>query len=254
MALLKEIVPAELHDRPYLKDLLDKEQNPETFGAVFKKLDGAETLIGKKTVPGIPGADAKDEDWDKFLGQLRPGKPEEYDIPTKEGAKPDEAFIKELREAFLAGDISKRQASKFLKQFTGSLEKRQTAMLDAQKKADADFETLAKAASQEPEKLERAKKLMAEHAPAAVKSFIDKLDNPSLVILSGVINSIFEKYAPEDELKPKGGTTGGGGKTLREQARALNEEISKMDPMDSRVDALKTKMNDLYKQAAAAGA
>ena len=150
MPILKEVVPTEFHDRAYLKDLLAKEQTPEVFAEVFKKLDGAETLIGKR--PGIPGADAKDEDWDKFLSGLRPAKMEDYEIPapTEKDVKRDEEFEKVLRAAFLKGDISKRQASKFMADFSTNLKeystKRNAAQVEAQKKADAEFETLTKAA------------------------------------------------------------------------------------------------------------
>lgn len=256
MALLKEIIPAELQEKPYLKDFLTLEQNPESFAKVFAKLDGAETLIGKRP-NGIPGAEAKPEDWDKFLDGLKPEKEDAYVIPTKEGVKPDEAFIKELRASFHAGKISTVQAQKFLADYMPRLEKYANGKAEAQKaaqaKADAEFETLVKAAFGDESKadLARARKLISEHAPAVVKPYIDKLDNNSLAILTGVINGIAKKFMSEDDLNPKG-AEGDGGKTLREQARAYAEVVAKMDPMDPKLDEAKAKLRAMYQAASEA--
>lgn len=257
MPLLKEIVPEDLREKPYLKDLLDKEQ-AEALPLVFKKLDGAEALIGKR--PGVPGADAKEEDWDKYLAQLRPGKADDYEIPAEEGVKRDETFMKTLRESFLKGDISKRQAQKFLGDFMPKLKEytlaQNKAQADAQAKADADFETLVKASLGEKNKaiMARVRKEITENAPKTLTPYIDKLDNNALAIMAGVIDSILKRYAPEDDLNPQGGAAGDAAKTAREQARALNETISKMDPMDPKVDALRVQLKALYKQAASGGA
>lgn len=259
MPFLKEVVPQEFHDRAYLKPLLDKEQTPETFAEVFKKLDGAESLLGKR--PGIPGKDAKDEEWDKFLSGLKPEKPEDYEIPVDKDAKPDEEFLKVVRGALLKGDINKRQASKFfselLPQLKGYAEKQTAAQKADQEKTAAEFETLSKAALGEKNKvvMARVRKAIEDNAPAVLKPHVPKLDDNALVIMAGVIDAIMVKYMPEDEINPKGGSASGDdGKTLREQARALNEAISKMDPMDSKIDGMKAKLKQLYKEASAAGA
>lgn len=256
--LLEKIVPQEFHDRPYLKDLLKMEQGPETFAQVFKKLDGAESLIGKR--PAFPGKDAKEDEWDKFLAPLRPEKLEEYEIKVPEGQKPDEEFLKALRESFLAGDISKRQAQRFLNAFQPKLATFSAARIEKMKaeqaRKDGEFDTLAKAAlgEQNKAKLDRAKKLMADLVPPAVKDHLDKLDDKAYVLLSGVINAIFDKYGKEDELNPGSGGDGGNtGKSLREKAKALQAEVAKMDPMASNYDEMVAKVKEAYKAAAAAG-
>ena len=55
-ALLETIIPAEFKDQAYLKDLKGLPIGPDAYTALFKKLDGAEKLIGKKTA--IPEATA----------------------------------------------------------------------------------------------------------------------------------------------------------------------------------------------------
>lgn len=257
-ALLREIIPQDLHAEPYLKDLIDKPQSAETFAAVFKKLHGAETLIGKR--PNIPGADAKDEDWDKFLPTLRPSKAEDYVIPVKEGAKPDEAFIKELRESMMAGHINKRQAQLFLGDFLGRLDKRAVTITETQKKAqekaDAEFETLAKATLGEHNKvvMARVRKALDENTPDAVKPYLDKLDNNSLVIMTAVIDAVMKKHMSEDELNPAGTGAGDEGKSIREQAKALLQSKEAQDSFHPEHEKTKAKIRALYAEAAKAGA
>lgn len=256
MPLLKEVVPQEFHEKPYLKDLLDKEQSPETFSAVFKKLDGAETLIGKR--PGVPAKDAKDEEWDKFLANIRPEKTDDYEIPLEKDAKPDEAFLKVIKESFHAGDISKRQAQKFLAKFQPELKKyaegKALANKEAQAQSDADFETLVKAAFGEENKavLARARAQIAEHAPAAVKAHIDKLDNNSLAILTGVIEGILKKYASEDDLNPGGDPEGDDGTNLREQAKKLMQSDAYKDAFHADHEKTVAKVRQMYKEVDAA--
>lgn len=255
MPTLKDIVPADLHDRGYLKDLLDKEQNPETFGAIFKKLDNAEKLIGAKV--GIPGADAKDEEWSGFLSKLRPEKADDYEIPVEKDAKPDEAFIKSLRESFLKGNINKRQAKDFLGDFLPRLKeysaKQAETMKVAQAKADADFEALSKAAFGEDNKavMARVKSAIAENAPAAVKPYIDKLDNNSLVILAGVIDGVMKKWIPEDKLNPKGAPASDDAPSKREEAMKLMALPEYKDEFHPKHKEVFTKVQALYAEVAA---
>lgn len=256
MPNLKELAPAEYHEKPYLKDLLDKDLS-EALPALLKKHDNAEALIGKKTIPSVPGADAKDEDWDKFLTQLRPGKADEYEIPGGEDktVKRDEAFIAALRESFLEGNISKRQAAKFLSSFMPKLKAHgdnlTKAQRDAQAKADAEFESLVKASFGDAgkAKIDRARKLIAEHAPATVKPYVDKLDNNQLAILAGVINGVFEKYAGEEELNPQGGASGGDdGADLHKQILELRKSEAYTNAFHKDHDKVKGQVREMYKQ------
>lgn len=256
MPTLKEVVPQDLHDREYLKPLLGLEQTPETFAQVFKKLDGAESLLGKR--PAIPGKDAKDEDFDKFFEQFRPEKPEDYVIPISEGATADQGFLKAVRQAFHAGKISRVQASGFLKAMTEHGAAVQKAAQEAQKKKDLEFDALAKAALGEQNKpvMERVKKLIKENAPAAVQDQLERLDDKNLVLMAGVIDSIIKKYVPEDKLNGKGpdGSGGSGAKDKREEAKKLMASKAYTNWQDPEHESTVAKVNELYKEIAAAGA
>lgn len=222
--LMKEVIPAEFHDRPYLKDWLDKPSSPELMADVFKKLDGAEKLIGKKTVGGVPGLDAKPEEIEAFYHGLRPAKPEDYEF--KLGEKPDEDFVKELRAAAHGAGLDKRQMSKFIDALAPGFAARQKAQDEAQSARDKEFEGIvATTFGKDNEKVvARVGEAIKDHTPEPLRPHIDKLDNNALAILTGIINAVLVKYVPEDELKSKGGGGGAGETdraTLQTEARKL---------------------------------
>lgn len=218
----KEFVPQEFQDRGYLKDLLDKPQGPETTVELFKRLDGAQTLIGKKL--GIPAADAKPEEVEKFYTALRPEKAEEYEI--KLGENPDEEFIKEVRAAFHTAGASKVQVQRFLEKLAPVYQAREKKQIETQAKLDKEFNDLVVSTlGPENEKiLARVKEALATHTPAPLKPFIGKLDNNALALVAGVVNAILVKYVPEDDLngRNKGGVGSGNDiNALRQEAMKL---------------------------------
>ncbi len=225
IALAKTIIPAEFHDRPYLKDWLDKPVTPEFHAEVFKKLDGAEALIGKKTL--IPGADAKPEEWDQFLAKLRPEKAEEYDYKFGEKADPD--FVKTFREAAHAAGMSKVQVQKQLEKLAPFFMGRDKAKADEQAANDAKFNDMVKAAvgPEYEQKLAIVQAALREYAPASTKEFIGKLDPAALTLVVGAVHGILAKYASEDDLaglgKSKTGANGGAvtKETLIAEAQAI---------------------------------
>ena len=202
---LKDIVPQDLHDRGYLKDLLEKELTPETYSAVFKKLDGAETLIGKKPT-GIPAADAKPEEIEAFYSKLGLEKPEGYDIKLL-GEKPDESFAKEVQAAAHKGRLTQTQLNGFLAELGPKVAARQKAVAEAQAARDKEFEVFVSEAMgpEFDKKVDRVKAAVAELAPEKARKFIDNIDNKSLALLVGLVDGILTKYAGEDDFKGNGG-------------------------------------------------
>lgn len=243
---LSEIIPKEYHDRPYLKDLLVKPQALETFAEVFKKLDGAETLIGKRT--GIPAADAKPEEWDQFFNKLRPEKADDYEFPTKEGQAADPEFVKVLRDSLHEGGVAKGQAKKFLEKFSAAVDARNAAQVAEQTRVDKEFDTLVQSTfGKDNEKiLARVKTTLDENVPAALKPHLAKLDNPSLAIIAGVVNAVLTKYVPEDKLNgaPAGG--GGDGKDAREEGRKLMASPEYKDAFHPQHEATVAKIRAIY--------
>jgi len=217
VTLLKEFIPQDLHGREYLKPWLDKPANDKgVLAEVFKKLDNAESLIGKR--PLIPGKDATEADWDNFLKTLRPEKAEDYEIPLAEGTKLDDrglAYHKALREAMLSAGIPKAVAKKFLTEMQqfGFRDQKDFAakMRIAQDKAKAEYDTAAKAAlgDKREEIIARVDALINELAPAAFKPEFAKLNAEQRLTAIGVINAVLEKYVPADKINAKPGASGG---------------------------------------------
>jgi hypothetical protein len=255
MPLLKEVIPAEIQDKPWAKDFLTMEQTPESFAKVFTKLDGAEALIGKR--PSVPTKESKPEDWDAFFNTLRPEKSDEYEFKLGEQAKNDDPLLKDLREAFHAGALNKRQAEKFMGAFLPKLEARvqadQKKAQELRAKQDAEFETLVKTGLGEKSKeiMARVNGALKELAPAALKPHIDKLDNNSLVIMAGVIDAVMKKYMPEDELKRRTTDTGSDDNSAagrREKGRLLMASEAYKDPWHPEHEKIKAQVAAIYEE------
>jgi len=246
-AALKEVVPQEFHDRPYLKDLLDKPQGKEVFAEVFKKLDGAQKLVGKK--PGLPAADAPAEEWESVFKQLRPEKEDSYEIQVRTGEKPDVEMGKALKSAFHAAGLSTVQAKKFQDTIMPVLDARRTKAVEAQKKLEDEFESLTKATfgGDNEKVLEKAKAALEEHVPKEFTSHIGTLDNKSLMILVAVVHTFLTKFGKEDNLGGGKGA-GGGAETddLREEARKLQASPAWKDLNHADHAKTEKRVNEIY--------
>lgn len=247
--LLKTIIPAEMHERGWAKDWLEKPFTPETSVELFKKLDGAETLIGRKI--GIPDDKAKPEEVDKFYSALRPAKAEDYEI--KLGEKPDEDFAKALREASHHAGMSKAQVARQLEKLVPVIAAKQKAAAAAQAKFEQDFDGLvAQAFAKEgeaPKVLARVGGALKEFTPEAYKPFVEGLDNKAMAVLTGVINAIMLKYVPEDQLNnppPGGGNTGNDKAALQEEARKLMAEPGYRDFQHKDHERLNKRIKEIY--------
>lgn len=255
--LTREFVPQDLLEKPYLKDLLDKPWDKTSAAELFKKLDGAESLIGKR--PAIPDPKtAKPEELEAFFERFAEEKAEGYEIPLEKDSKVSPDFVKAVQTAFKAGKISKVQANGFLKVINEFGVGQQKAQAALEAKAAQEFDTLAKTmlGAENKPTMERVKKLIAEYAPSVAKASIAKLDDNNLLIMAAVIDSIHKKYASEDDLKKlNGGGSGGNKGTVeekREKARELQTEIAKMKPMDPNIEKKQAEVNALFKEIAEA--
>lgn len=246
--LFNELIPAEFKDKTYLKDLGAMKQGPEAMTELFKKLDGAQTLVGKKT--GAPATDAPPEEWDTFFGGFRPEKSEDYEIKSKEGSKPDEDFTKMLQGAFHSASMTKRQAAKFQEPVMKFLADRETAAVEAGKKQEVEFDTLVKATfgADHAKVLERTNALLKDHVPDNLKDHIGKLSNEGLTILSGVIESIRKKYISEDDLgeKDPSKTDAGGEAELRAEGIRLMGSDEFQNAFNPKHAEIKAKVDEIY--------
>lgn len=257
---MKEFVPAELHEKPYMKEWLDKPWDKDNAAAFFKKHDGIESLLGKR--PAIPGKDAKPEELLKHFEAFAPEKADDYEIPLTEGAaKPDEGFLKAVKAAFHAGKINKAQATGFLQEMQKFGATAQKMQAEATQRKAAEFDTLAKSmlGDKGKEVMARAKVLWGEFAPQAVKSNQDKLTDEQMIAVAAILDGIVQKYMPADDIaklgKPKSDTGTGGANDVaskRAQMHDLMKSKSYKDPFAAdhaevlkKVDTLSREMSAL---------
>lgn len=232
-AMFETIIPQEFRDRTYLADLKTKPVGPEAYTELFKKLDGAQSLIGKKT--GIPEAGAPVEEWEKFHALMRPKTAEEYELATpKEGATPpDPEFAKAVKGMFFEAGLSKPQAAKLQAKFDEFISGKVGAQAAEQARLDAEFETMTKAAfgADNAKVLEGGKALLAELTPDNLKPHLNRLPNESLVLLAGIMGSVRAKFMKEDNLNG-----GGGGAPPATDTAALREQGRKLMSSDAYKD------------------
>jgi hypothetical protein len=252
-ALFDTLIPAEYKDRPYLADLKTLPVGPDGYNAFFKKLDGAQTLLGKKT--GVPAADAPAEEWEKFHAAIRPAKAEDYEMPAaKEGVTPDPEVQKAVKGIFHEAGLSKAQAAKLMAKFEGFVDGQTKTQREAAAKADAEFDALTKKTfGPENEKvLTRSKELLNTLTPPEMAPFLNRLPNESLVLVAGLMEAVRAKFMNEDGGMNGGGGDGGGNATdvatLRKQARDLQASPSFRDTFHADHASTKAKVDAIYAQ------
>jgi len=254
-----EFIPEDFRSKPYLKEIAAMEDGPEARVALFKKLDGAETLVGKKS--GVPAADAPAEEWEKFGTALRPEKPEDYEIVVPEGDKEDPVFSKMVRDSFHKAGIHKSQARKFQDALVPALREAQKAQVEAgkaaaieqDKKFDAEVTTMFGA---EKDKALAKAKAMLDTATATVpaaRERLGKLDNDAVLVVAALYHAIHSKYESEDR-----GADGGGKSSTPQDGVSLRDEVNKLvatpaysNEWDPKHEEVRAKVRSLCEKIAA---
>ena len=253
-ATFDTLIPEEFKDRPYLTDLKTLPVGPDSYKVLFKKLDGAQTLIGKRT--GIPAADAPAEEWEKFHAALRPAKADDYEIPAKEGYTPDPEVQKSMKAIFHEAGLSKSQASTLMAKFEAFATEKMGAQAAENAKLDAEFTEMTKTAfGAENEKvIARSKELLTTLTPPQMAPFLNRLPNESLALIAGIMENVRAKFMKEDNLGPGGGDGGApvDEAALRKEARDLQASPVFRDTFHADHAALKAKVDGIYARIAAA--
>lgn len=251
----KEFVPAEYHDRGYLKDILDKPQGAETTAEFFKRFDSAQKLIGQRPA-GIPGDDAKAEEVEAFLSKMRPGKAEDYDFKALGEGTKDPRLLEVLRDAFHHAGNSKAQVNRFLEKFVPIFSEREKAIATKQKELDDAFDGLVKQAfgADNAKVLERVNGALAEFTPEPLKPYLGKVTNENLAIMAGVIDAVLKKYGAEDKITPPGGGGAAGGDEagLRAELSATIALPEYRDEFSPKHGAARAKAQELAQKITAA--
>jgi hypothetical protein len=241
-------IPETYKTKEYLKDA-------KSYDDVFKMLDGAQTLIGKRPA-GIPDDKASPEDWDRFYATAgRPEKAELYefdDAALPEGQKRDPEFAGKIKGIMHKAGLSTRQAKQLQTEYDKLIGEGMAAQTKSAQEADAKFETDAQAlfGARKDEALGIAKNLLGAHLPESMKGHIEKLGNQELLMLASVLDSVNAKYIKEDG--PNKGGGGGSAKSaveIEKEATDLMATDAYRSNMHKDHDSTRQKVRELFVQA-----
>ncbi len=232
-----------------------------SFDDLWKLTDGGQELIGKKA---LPDASATPEQWDEHYKSI--GKPDEAGKYTFNR----DNFSKEFQEAqndeydnaikgiFHKAGLQQRQVDIIQPE----VEKLAIAIAEGKVKTDAEAQELANKAfdtvadkafgANRDQILADTKVLLKEHVPKGFEEKIANLDDENLVILSGVLNSIKEKYINED-----GSGAGEGGNAgadtvedLKLKARTIMQSEEYRNSFNSNSESKRKEVRDLFEKIA----
>lgn len=253
---MAEALPPEYRDKPYFKD--------KTFVDVIKEHDGLQKLLGQRPA-GIPKEDASDEEWNKFLGAIKPKSADEYALPetefSKANARSDE-YVKTVKELFYGADISKKQAAKLTAGIDAFLAKAQGAQATIKAEADAkratEFEGLLDKTygANKQTVIERTKKMMVEMVDPSIKDSIGgilkDMPNDVLFAVTTILDGVHKKFLSEDSAPGTNSNAGGDVLSWQAEAERIMKSPEYKDFRLAGYDDAKRKVAELFSQIAAA--
>ncbi len=238
------ILPEEIRSKPYLKDV-------KNFTGLVKKLDGAQTLLGQRT---MPGADATPEQWEAFLSKMRPEKPTDYVLPTIEGV--DAEYVKNtVGSPIFTNLLHKAHASPYQAKIL--MEGLTQVLLTSEKEEKArqdkvlEDTTTQLFGDKKDLVLENGKKFLATTIPEAMRPLVNELDSKTLALVLGITDGVVRKYTGEDPYRSGGSGGSGTAQDTKESLVKEMQEIQKdpayLDPYKDRVKnkELNIKMEDI---------
>lgn len=194
-------VPEAYRGKPYLKDVTNIDD-------VYKKLDGAQALIGQKV--NFPTPESTDEErlsFNKSAGM--PEKAEDYAFEKLGDVERIPEVDAKVKDIFHKYGISGEAATGIQKDYEAFANE---AMALKKTQDDAAFDELSGKifGDKVDDVLASGKKLLEANMPPELVEEFGKLSNPALVIMSGVLENIRQKYISEDTITQGDGSQGVG--------------------------------------------
>lgn len=202
-------IPDAYKDRAYLKDV-------KSIDDVYKKLDGAQTLLGKRAVPDYKTA--KDEDWEEYFSKTRPegGKYTLNEEGIFEKFRGNGEFTKGLEGIFNKAGLTQKQVDILMDPKDGysgymmaEIGKINGQIQAKEAEADAQFDGLAAKVfgDRKDEAIGNAVQMLAEASEGlGLEDGLDKLiaENPdALVGLAQRLDYLHRTYIANDTLDKK---------------------------------------------------
>ncbi len=251
-------IPEEYKEKGWAKDL-------NSYEAVYKKLDGAESLLGKRPAEGIqrPGENATPEEMASFYGALgRPETADKYEF-NREGQPEGMAAFNSpemdnaAKDIFHKYGLTPEQATGIQTDYEALLGETYSQQVAAEQQLDNDFEAMTtKAFGNEKETiLANAKALLTENTPEEFSDYVQNLPIEALTVMAGVLDKIKSKYISEDAFDTiKGGSSGAGTvEELRAQARELMLTPEFTDAFSPKNEERKAEVSAIYAKIAQMG-
>lgn len=252
---MAEALPPEFRDKPFFKD--------KSFVDVMKDHVNLQTLLGQRPA-GIPKDDAPAEEWDKFLGALRPKTVDEYGFPETDfskAGKRNEGYEKALRTMANEVGIPKSRFPKFVElvesHLSGADKISATQTEEAKKAREKEFEGLLDTTYGKDKQvvIDRTKKLMLDSVDPSQKekvgAVLKDISNEALFALTSVLDGVYKKYIAEDKTPNEGGNSGGDATALMAEMQKLQASEVYKDFRIAGHDAAKQRVQDIAKQLAA---
>jgi len=231
-------VPDEYKDKAYLKDV-------NSMDDVFKKLDGAQSLIGRQKVSFLHD-DSTEEEIQAFNRSAgMPEKPEEYNFERPDDAIPNEEIDARIKQIFHNAGLSGKAATKVQKEYEGYLN-------ELSAKNDEAFDMLS--ADVLGDKVDgilaSGKKLIEENLPPKLAESFSNLPNEALVTMAAVLENVRQKYITEDNINDSNGVGSGsnGVESLREQGRQLLADPARNNAFHPKHKEVNEKLKEVYGQ------
>jgi hypothetical protein len=241
------VIPEAYKDKPYMKEVT-------SFDKLFQDFDNAQSLIGQRQEGlDIPGADATPEQIQAYVDKIKPESVEAYTFPETEYSKKfgrDEAFQGQMKELFHKAGLQPWQVNTLTEGYDAALFGKANEMASSAENQAADFEKLAEGhfGEAKEEKLRIANEILKANTPEAFKEHLAKLPNESLMVLSGVLNNVYDKFMKEDDLNTGGKGTATDTAALQEEARQLMADPAYKDFRNPKHDQIVKRVNELYDQ------
>lgn len=233
-------------------------QNIKSSDDLWKQMNDAQGLIGKKS---IPSHDSSDEEWADFYSKMRPESADKYEFSLPEGLEIDndneevKAENEFIREMFHKYGLSQKQAAGLYQDYTAFKlgQNPSEEEIAAQKEEqDRDFEAKAKEAfgDKTKEVMKEASREFASLSEEA-QGEMNGLSNESLIFIMNKINSTISK---EDTMTSgEASTSGQSIDEIRSELANLRVSAEYKDPTHPdhkktalKVEELREKMGKHY--------
>jgi uncharacterized protein YdcH (DUF465 family) len=207
-------------DRPWFANVTKAE---DPVAEALKQLDGAQKLIGKKTL-GVPSSDADEAEWEAFYSQTRPESVDAYEfkaLELGEGYEEVAAAINESRDTefgklvgsiFHKYGVDKRRAEAIVHEYEKvSAEAKKDeikAIIQTNKEMDTTFDKLATEhfGKTTKDSLSEAQLLITQLAPESVKKYLPSLSAEAAITLAVTLKAQQKALGQEDARSTVGNT------------------------------------------------